>query len=155
LDGRTWSAATAVEDVEVEEAEAIEAEGWRAEMLQRGRRGERAEWQEAAAKNEDAEWTNYTSGNLLVSDGRRARWEYSADSDNDDRAARRELRDRYEDTEMIRVLLFSRGRQSEWFEWAASPNGARWITDYRTGSIELEKAADEPERTEGEQLTFT
>jgi hypothetical protein len=148
FDGRTWSAAVAVEDVEVEEAEAIEAEGWRADMMLRGRRGERAEWQQAAAKNEDREWENYTSGNLLVSDGRRARWEYVADSDNDDRAARREMRDRYKEMELIRALLFSRGRQSEWLEWAANPTGARWVADYRTGSIELKTNKPKSEYTE-------
>ncbi len=38
---------------------------------------------------------------------------------------RKALRERYEDTELIRAILFNQGRQAEWYAWNSKPGAPR------------------------------
>jgi hypothetical protein len=98
---------------EMMEGAAIEDEGW----LSDARLKDRAEWQSVANESEAEEWHKFENGYKQTPKG----WEYDADATNIQKIARRQLHDRYEDTELIRAILFSQGRQKEWMEWITNP----------------------------------
>jgi hypothetical protein len=111
---------------EIAEANAIEVENWEASLIRR----DRDEWKDVANEAEDLEWGNFINGRKI---NERGEWEYDPDATNAIKIARKLLRDRYEDTELIRAILFSQGRQQEWFDWISNPETSvpdvftRWV----------------------------
>jgi hypothetical protein len=112
---------------EFKESAAIEAESWEADMRQRAG-VVRENFKRSADEFEDLERWHYQRGQVWKN-GWRTEKEFEALSDgsfNNEHIAgqwhrRKALRERYEDAEIIRGILFSQGREKEWFEWIADP----------------------------------
>ncbi len=114
---------------EIAEGAAIEDEA----RLSDARRKDRAEWQQFVNENEDRQRIEFRDERVFKTwlvDGK-PRDEFDAIATNEQRVARKTLHDRYEDTEMLRALLFSQGREAEWFAWISTP-GAQ-MPDVRKG----------------------
>lgn len=99
---------------ELEEGAAVEAYQWELDVIGR----DRAEWRDIANSNEADDWHRYVNGWRLDSKGE---WDYDPDTSNAQKLSRRQQLDRYTDTELLRAILFSQGRQAEWFEWISRP----------------------------------
>jgi hypothetical protein len=114
---------------EIAEGVAIEDEA----RLSDARRKDRAEWQQFVNENEDRQRIEFRDERVFrtwLVDGK-PHDEFDATATHEQRAARKTLHDRYEDTEMLRALLFSQGRAAEWFAWISTP-GAQ-MPDARKG----------------------
>jgi Replication protein len=99
---------------ELEEGAAIEAYERELELVGRDRAG----WRDVADASEAEEWHRYTNGWKL---DERGAWEYDPDATNAQKLSRRQQYDRYQDAELVRAILFSQGRQEEWFKWITCP----------------------------------
>jgi hypothetical protein len=114
---------------EIAEGAAIEDEA----RLSDARRKDRAEWRQFVNENEDRQRIEFRDERVYRTwlDNGKPRDEFDAIGTHEQRAARKLLHDRYEDAEMLRALLFSQGREAEWFTWISTP-GAK-MPDARKG----------------------
>jgi hypothetical protein len=120
---------------EIEEGAAVESYQWEASVIGL----DREELKEAASLREEYDrnqWVNepvirkyrrpeeitiWQGDELVTREVERTRQEYDVAASNEQRERRKALHDRYNDSELLRAILFSRNRQAEYYHWILNP----------------------------------
>jgi hypothetical protein len=95
------------------EAAAIENENW----IAAARRNDGEVWRAISNEQEDVEWWRFTNGDKKQG----YTWITDEEVTNEQRRERKRLRDVYNDSELIKAILFTQGREAEWYAWVLHP----------------------------------